>query len=85
MAKTKIKKALKKEKSYSKLILSLMLLFLLFFTCACLWITFKTGAEPSTLITCVFAFCGVEGGLTAWIKTVKVKNTKDDKKNNSID
>jgi hypothetical protein len=28
---------------------------------------------------CVFAFCGVEGGLSAWIKTTKEKKKEKDK------
>lgn len=50
-----------------------MFIYLIIFTFASLFITYKTGNEPTTLITCVFAFCGVEGGLSAWIKTTKVK------------
>lgn len=56
---------------FSKLILQVMLMFLLLFTVAVLFISYKTGDEPSTLITCVFTFCGVEGGCLAWIKTIK--------------
>jgi hypothetical protein len=60
-----------------------MFIYLLLFTCACLFITYKTSIEPKTLITCVFTFCGVEGGLSAWIKTTKVKkNDTIDKKDN---
>jgi hypothetical protein len=64
---------LKHKKKFIKIILTGMFVYLLLFTCACLYITFKTGTEPQTLIMCVFAFCGVEGGLSAWIKTTKEK------------
>lgn len=61
----------KKKGRFSKWILSLMLIFLLIFTVTVLLITYKTSYEPSTLITCVFAFCGAEGGFMAWIKNKK--------------
>lgn len=42
---------------------------------------FTTLGEPETLITCFFAFMGVEGGCMAWIKNVKTKEaTKEQKK-----
>jgi hypothetical protein len=66
-----------------KVILTIMFTFLFLFVCACLFITYKTGTEPSTLITSVFAFCGLEGGLSAWIKTTKVKQKKS--KNEDIE
>jgi hypothetical protein len=66
----------KKKKSYMKIVMTLMFIFLLIFIGVCLFINFKTGNEPSTLITAVFTFCTVEGGLGAWIKTTKVKNNK---------
>ena len=52
-----------------------MFIYLILFTFACLFITYNTGTEPKTLILSVFAFCGVEGGLSAWIKTTNVKKT----------
>ncbi len=62
-----------KQSRYIKKILTFMFIYLILFTAACLYITYETGIEPRTLILCVFAFCGVEGGLSAWIKTTKVK------------
>lgn len=59
---------------FSKLILKSMFIFLMVFTMAVLYVSYKTGSEPSTLVTCVFAFCGAEGGCLAWIKTIKSKN-----------
>jgi hypothetical protein len=67
----------KKNGNYMKKILTGMFIFLVLFTCACLFIAYKTESEPKTLITCVFAFCSVEGGLSAWIK-----NCKDKRKTN---
>lgn len=72
----------KNKKGYMKIILTVMFLFLFLFTCACLYITYKTSSEPSTLIASVFAFCSIEGGLSAWIKTVK--ETKKSKSNKDI-
>ena len=65
----------KSQSRYIKKVLTFMFIYLILFTSVCLFITFKTGNEPSTLILCVFAFCGVEGGLSAWIKTTKVKKS----------
>lgn len=76
----KEKEEFKKKKSYTKVLLSLMFVFLLMFITICLYITFKTGSEPSTLIMSVFAFCGLEGGLTAWIKTTQDKINNENKK-----
>jgi hypothetical protein len=65
-----------KSGKYSKWILACMLIFLIIFVQECLYITLKTGTEPATIAALVFGFCGVEGGLMAWIKTVKVKGGK---------
>ncbi len=58
---------------FSKKLLIAMFLFLLLFIIAILVIFYKTNSEPSTLISCVFGFCGIEGGALAWIKTIKEK------------
>ncbi len=63
----------KNNSKFTKIVLTGMFIYLILFTCACLYITYETGSEPETLIMCVFTFCGVEGGLSAWIKTTKVK------------
>ncbi len=61
-----------------------LLIFLVLFTIAILYLVAHDHAEPSTLIASVFGFCGIEGGLMAWIKTTKTK--KGVKKNDeSID
>lgn len=70
-----------KKKSYMKVFLTIMFCFLFIFTCACLYISYKTSQEPSALIAAVFGFCTVEGGLGAWIKTTKVKNKSNNKEN----
>jgi phosphotransferase system glucose/maltose/N-acetylglucosamine-specific IIC component len=66
----------KEKKSYMKTVMTFMFIFLFLFVCVCLYITYKTSSEPSALIASVFAFCTVEGGLGAWIKTTKVKQKK---------
>ncbi len=53
-----------------------MLIFLALFTIAVLYLVFKDHTEPSALIMSVFGFCGVEGGLMAWIKNAKRKAEK---------
>lgn len=68
-------KGLRKVK-YIKVVLAGMFTYLILFTCACLYITYKTGSEPETLIMSVFAFCGIEGGLSAWIKVTKEKKVE---------
>lgn len=50
-----------------------MFIFLFNFVVVILYLFKQTGDEPSTLITCVFAFCSVEGGALALIKTIKTK------------
>lgn len=56
-----------------------MFLFLLLFVIAMCVLFYKIGNEPGTLITCVFAFCGLEGGVLGWIKTSESKNnSKED-------
>lgn len=69
----------KKKGHYMKVVLVCMFSFLILFTGACLLITYKTKIEPSTLIVSVFAFCGAEGGIAAWIKNTKEKKKKEDK------
>lgn len=66
--KKKRKKADKKGRFMKSIIVSVML-FLFIFVIACLYITFKTSTEPSTLIVSVFAFCGFECGILGKIKT----------------
>lgn len=73
-----------KKGRFSKGILVSMLVFLFIFTLSILYIVYKTSYEPSTLITCVFAFCGAEGGFMAWIKKAK-ESKKGENKNGSID
>ena len=64
----------RKKGRFSKILLIGMMSFLLIFVVTILYLFRSTGSEPSTLISCVFAFCSVEGGALAWIKTMKSKN-----------
>lgn len=63
----------KRKGMFSKFVLIGMFLFLIIFTGVILMLFKETAAEPATLITAVFAFCGAEGGALAWIKTIKQK------------
>ncbi len=67
-----------KKTKFSKKLLVCMFLFLLLFIIAMCILFYKTGNEPATLISCVFAFCGLEGGVLGWIKTNESKNSKED-------
>lgn len=58
---------------FSKKVITAMLLTLIVFTIAVLILFRIVGEEPSTLITCVFAFCSAEGGFLATIKVVEAK------------
>lgn len=69
------KKKIKKGKFMKSIIVTVML-FLFLFTLTCLFITYKTGSEPSTLIVSVFAFCGFECGILGRIKTNKERSNR---------
>lgn len=64
---------------FMKRTLKFIFTFLFLFTVACLLLFWITGSEPSTLITCVFASCSLEGGALAMIKSIKIKETKKTK------
>ena len=70
-----------KKIKFSKKLLVCMFLFLFLFVIAMCILFYKTGNEPGTLISCVFAFCGLEGGVLGWIKTNENKNSKEDDNN----
>lgn len=55
------------------LILVLVGITLLLFTVTMIVLFIKTGSEPSTLETCVFAALAGECGVMGWIKTCKVR------------
>lgn len=61
------------KKKYSKAVVTGMLIFLAIFTGVTLYLGFVHQYEQSTLITAVFGFCGLEGGLLAWIKNTDTK------------
>lgn len=77
-----------KKTKFSKKLLVCMFLFLLLFIIAMCVLFFIKGNEPGTLISCVFAFCGLEGGVLGWIKTTESKNNKNNESedfNNELD
>lgn len=67
-----------KKTKFSKKLLVCMFLFLFIFVVTILLLFYKTTNEPSTLITCVFAFCGLEGGILGWIKTSESKESNNE-------
>ena len=71
----------KKKTSFMNYAVLFVLLTVLTFTIVWTIGYFQTQGEPATLITCFFAFMGVEGGCMAWIKNVKTKeNAKEEKR-----
>jgi hypothetical protein len=68
-----------KKGKFMKVTLTIMFIFLLIFAVSIVVMGFICQYEPSTLIASVFAFCSVEGGLSAWIKTTKEKKTTKNK------
>ena len=66
-----------KKVRFSKVALTVMLLFLLIYTVYNTYMFYELGVEPSTLTGCVYAFCGGEAGFMAWIKVMEGKNGKD--------
>ena len=66
-----------KKRGTMDIILILIGVFLLIFTVYILHVFRKTGMEPSTLITCVFAACTGECGFMAIIKREKERNKSD--------
>jgi flagellar basal body-associated protein FliL len=69
----------KQRIKFSKRLLIVMLIFLIVFTAMCLFINYKTGYEPSTLITAVFSFCSIEGGIMGFIKVFEPKESEEKK------
>ena len=74
----------KRKGKFMKSIIISVMLFLFLFVLVCLYITFKTGTEPSTLIVSVFAFCGFECGILGRIKTSKQKTNKEQREDEMI-
>lgn len=61
----------KKKGRFMKGVIITIMLFLFLFTLTCLYITYCTSTEPSTLIVSVFGFCGLECGILGTIKKSK--------------
>lgn len=68
---------------FSKAVVAALLIFLAVFTVTMCICAFVTQYEPSTLIACVFAFAGVEGGALAMIKIFEKENNKNDRSDNN--
>ena len=67
----------KKKKDFSKKIVTLVLVLNILFTLAVLYIFFKVGSEPITLIGCWFAFTTGELWMLSSIKKTNINNKKD--------
>lgn len=65
---TKVKK---RKGRFMKATIVCLFLFLLIFTCTVLYIFYRTGSEPSTLIASVFALCVGEFSILGLIKNKK--------------
>ena len=57
---------------YSKRTVNLILVFVVVFIAAILWLYYKTGGEPSVTVGCVFAFVTNELWALALIKRSKI-------------
>ena len=68
---------------FSKIVIASLLIFLVVFTVAMIVCAFVAQYEPSTLIGCVFAFAGAEGGFLAMIKIFEKENNKNDRSDNN--
>lgn len=60
-------------KDFSKGVVVSIFLLVILFTCAVLYIVFKGGSEPSTLVGCFFAWATGELGWLAWVKRGKIR------------
>jgi len=67
------KKTKRKKNSFSKFIVTLVILLNILFTTAVLYTFLKVGSEPMTLIGCWFAFTTGELWMLSSIKKSKVK------------
>jgi len=61
-----------KSGEYSKKIINFILIAVVLFTIAILWVFYKTGSEPQVLVGCVFAFVTGELWALAFIKGRKI-------------
>jgi uncharacterized membrane protein len=68
----------KKEGSFSKKIVSLILILNVLFTLAILYVFLKTGSEPMALVGAFFGFTGIELWSLSKIKRVEIKEEGND-------
>ena len=59
------------------LILVVIFITLVIFTCVILWMFMRYEAIPDTLVTCVFTALASECGIMGWIKTAKEKTVRE--------
>ena len=67
-----------KKGTYSKLVVSLIIILNILFTAAVLYIFLQTSSEPAALIAAWFSFTTGELWMLASIKKKKVERGKDD-------
>lgn len=75
----------RKKRKVSNILLVVVVVAIVSYTVANLWITYATGMSvDSTLTTCFYAFFSSELFLLAGIKLSKIKNRQDDVSYNEI-
>lgn len=67
----------KRKIKTTKIVLIILAIFIVAFTCTCLWMFYHDKQVPDSLITCVFGLCGTECGVMGWIKSMKTKYVND--------
>ena len=70
---------------FNKKLLIYLLAFLLLFVITNQVIFYFTGSEQSTLISCVFAFCGLESGILGMLKKAERKRGVDKFENSNTE
>lgn len=60
---------------FSKIVISLMLISVLLFTIAMIWLFTQFGAVPDTLIIAYYGFVGGEAGILGFIKVNDTKHS----------
>jgi hypothetical protein len=70
-----LKRTQPKKANFSKAIVSIVILLNVIFTAVVIWVFYKTGKEPTTLIQMWFGFTGVELLSLAVVKVGKIKES----------
>ncbi|MBO5968585.1 MAG: hypothetical protein J6S14_08825 [Clostridia bacterium] len=71
---------------FSKIAVALIITQVFVYTWVHLILSYKVGLEISPTVSCaLYAFCGAEAGLLAWIKNTKTKNESGESENERTD